>query len=139
MTPVETNLIFASGDQVAIDAVAAKAMGFDPMEIGYIRMAHEAGLGVGDVREIEIVGEEVERLHYRFRVGDNLASRAGDFLWFGPMKMFQKLFFRTPLVYLFVFGSFFYHDYLWYPLMGRRRVHRFLEESPWGRLFAEWK
>jgi uncharacterized protein (DUF362 family) len=33
---------------VAIDAVAAKMMGFDPLEIGYIRMAHEQGLGVGD-------------------------------------------------------------------------------------------
>ncbi len=139
MTPVETGLILASGDQVAIDAVAAKVMGFEPMDIGYIRLAHEAGLGVGDVREIEIVGEDIDRFRYEFHVGDNLASRAGDFLWFGPMKVFQRLFFHTPLVYLFVFGSSLYHDYLWYPFVGKRRVARFLEKSPWGRLFAEWK
>jgi len=42
----------------AIDAVAAKMMGFDPMSIEYIRVAHEDGLGVGDPREIEIVGDE---------------------------------------------------------------------------------
>jgi hypothetical protein len=35
------NVILASGDQVAIDAVAAKMMGFDPMSLDYIRIAHE--------------------------------------------------------------------------------------------------
>jgi len=48
MVPVEKNVILASGDQVAIDAVAAKMMGFDPMSIRYIALAHEQGLGVGD-------------------------------------------------------------------------------------------
>jgi len=139
VTPVETNLIFASGDQVAIDAVSAKVMGFDPMKLDYIRLAHEAGLGVGDLREIEIVGEDIEKYHYQFSVGDNLASRAGDVIWFGPLKPIQKLFFHTPLVYLFVFSSFLYHDYLWYPLFGRKQVNRFLSENRWGKLFAEWK
>ena len=53
MEPVVKNVILASADQVAIDAVAAKLMGFDPLSIKYIRLAHERGLGVGDVREIE--------------------------------------------------------------------------------------
>src|SRR5215203_4842950 len=57
MYPEIKNVILGSGDQVAIDAVAAKLMGFDPLSIGYIRMAHEAGLGVGDPREIEVVGD----------------------------------------------------------------------------------
>ncbi len=50
-------MILASADQVAIDAVAAKLMGFDPMSIKFIRMAHELGLGCGDPRDIEIVGD----------------------------------------------------------------------------------
>ena len=50
-------MILASADQVAIDAVAAKLMGFDPMTIEYIRIAHDLGLGCGDPREIEIVGD----------------------------------------------------------------------------------
>ena len=50
------NVILASADQVAIDAVAAKLMGFDPLSIKYIRLAHEHGLGVGDPREIRIGG-----------------------------------------------------------------------------------
>ena len=41
------NVILASADQVAIDAVAAKMMGFDPLSIKFIWMAHEMGLGCG--------------------------------------------------------------------------------------------
>ena len=41
MIPHVKNVILASADQVAIDAVAAKLMGFDPMTIKYIRLAHE--------------------------------------------------------------------------------------------------
>src|SRR5436309_14013130 len=57
MFPVVKNVMLASSDQVAIDAVAAKLMGFDPLSIGYIRLAHEDRLGVGDPREIELVGD----------------------------------------------------------------------------------
>ncbi len=59
MMPVEKNVILASSDQVAIDAVAAKLMGFDPLSIKYIRLAYERGLGVGDPREIEIIGDDI--------------------------------------------------------------------------------
>ena len=45
MFPVVKNVMLASADQVAIDAVSAKMMGFDPMSLDYIRLAHEAGLG----------------------------------------------------------------------------------------------
>ena len=41
MIPVEKDFILASADQVAIDAVAAKMMGFDPLSIRYLRLAHE--------------------------------------------------------------------------------------------------
>ena len=43
MKPEEKNVILASADQVAIDAVAAKMMGFDPMKIDYIRLGAGAG------------------------------------------------------------------------------------------------
>ena len=138
MIPVEKDVLLASGDQVAIDAVAAKIMGFDPMSIKYIRLAHDAGLGVGDPREIEVIGEDVSGWNFRFSVGDNFASRIGDFIWFGPLRGMQRLFFRTPLVYLFVFGSFFYHDYAWYPTIGRRRIERYKRTSKWMRLFEEY-
>jgi uncharacterized protein (DUF362 family) len=70
MEPFIGNVILASEDQVAIDAVAAKIMGFEPLEIDYIKMAHDRGLGTGDVDQIEIVGmdkKEFERTNFGFR------------------------------------------------------------------------
>jgi uncharacterized protein (DUF362 family) len=139
MIPVEKDYLLASADQVAIDAVASKMMGFDPLGLAYIRLAHDAGLGVGDPRDIEVVGEDVSNVNFRFSVGDNLASMVGDFIWFGPLRPIQKLFFRTPLVYAFVFGSAFYHDQFWYRTKGRRVVATFVRENKWGRLFDEYE
>ena len=71
MEPFIGNVILASEDQVAIDAVAAKIMGFEPLDIDYIKMAHERGLGTGDVDQIEIAGmdrREFETLNFGFRV-----------------------------------------------------------------------
>lgn len=136
MRPVEANYILASGDQVALDAVASKMMGFDPMQIDYIRLADERGLGHGRLEQIEVVGEDITGVNLRFSVGDNLASRFGDLLWFSPLRAVQKLLFRTPLVYLFVFGSWAYHDWFWWPLHGRRIFNKWQKESQWGRLFA---
>ncbi len=138
LIPVEKDYILASADQVAIDAVAAKMMGFDPLRIGYIRMAHDDGLGCGDPRDIEVVGEDISNVNFHFHVGNNLASLVGDACWFGPLKGIQKLLFRTPLVYLFVFASYFYHDYLWWPLKGKRVQQALAKTSQWAKLFAEY-
>jgi uncharacterized protein (DUF362 family) len=140
MDPKVKNVILASGDQVAIDAVAAKLMGFDPMEIDYIRLAHERKLGTGKVNEIEIVGDEdVMTENWNFHVGDNFASVFGDLLWFSPLKKIQNLFFRTPLVHLFIFASEFYHDYLRWPLKDSKKFEKWLNETAWGELFREYQ
>lgn len=136
MRPREKNVVLASADQVAIDAVAASMMGFDPMAIDYIRLAHERGLGVGDVRGIEIVGDEsAARERWDFHVGHNLASAVGSTIWRGPLQPLQRLFFHTPMVHMFVRASSLYHDRLWWPLKGRRIQERLRAESQWGRLF----
>lgn len=137
MMPMEKGFMLAASDSVAIDAVAAKLMGFDPLKIPYLRMAHEDGIGCADIREIEIIGENIEGLNFNFCVGENLASRFGKFFWFGPMKPLQRIFFRTPLVYLFVYASFLYHDYLWWPLIGKARQRK-IAKTPWGRLFEKY-
>jgi uncharacterized protein (DUF362 family) len=139
MRPEVKNIILASADQVAIDAVAAKLMGFDPMSIGYIRLAHEARLGCGDVRQIEIVGDvDAASESWGFTVGDNGASLVGDLLWFGPLKSLQHFFFRTPMVHLFILGSELYHDYYRWPLKDRFVFRRWLDETPWGHLFQKY-
>lgn len=138
MTPHVKNYILASADQVAIDAVAAKMMGFDPMNIEFIRLGHEHGLGCGRPEEIEVVGEDISDVNFRFEVGDNMASMVGDIFWFSPFRVLQKLVFHTPIVYFFVFGSAFYHDRLWYPFKGRKIFNNWLETTEWGELFKEY-
>ncbi len=139
MYPVVKDYILASADQVAIDAVAAKMMGFDPLDIEYINVAHGDGLGVGDVRDIEIVGADISNESWGFTVGDNGASLVGDLLWFGPMAKFQKLFFHTPLVNVFIFGSEAYHDYYRWPLKDRKTFEEWKKNTHWGRLFHDYE
>jgi len=138
MQPVVKNLMLASADQVAIDAVAAKLMGFDPLGIEYIRLAHDDRLGVGDPREIEIVGDDIAGESWGFQVGDNSASLVGNLLWFSPFKIFQKLFFRTPLVHMFIFGSELYHDYYRWPFKDRPVFEKWSRETAWGELFGRY-
>lgn len=138
MIPVEKDLMVASGDSVAIDAVAAKMMGFDPLSLKFIRIAHESGLGKGKLESIDVVGDDISGEDWGFAVGDNAASTVGKALWFGPLKSIQKLFFHTPLVYLFVFGSFFYHDYIYWPLKARPQMEAFKKTSKWGRFFDSY-
>jgi hypothetical protein len=136
LIPYQKDVILASSDQVAIDAVAAMMMGFDPMNIRYIAQATERGLGCGSPRDIEIVGmPEVAEERWNFTVGVNLGTGMGLLLWRSPLKVFQKMLFHTPLVKLFIFASEFYHDKLWYPIKGRRIVRKWKKTSPWGKLF----
>ena len=139
MFPVVKDYILASADQVAIDAVAAKMMGFDPLSIEYINVAHQDGLGTGDVRDIEIVGSDISGESWGFHVGDNGASMIGDLMWFGPLKGMQKIFFHTPLVNVFIFGSEAYHDYYRWPLRDRKVFERWKKETHWGRLFHRYE
>ena len=138
MIPVEKGLMLASSDPVALDAVAAKIMGFEPMKIAYIRLAHEDGLGVGRIEEIEVKGEDISEMNFGFIVGDNFASRFGDLFWFSPLKRIQKLLFHTPLVYLFVFGSHLYHDKVWWPFVGKRIMQTIEANTRWGKYFANY-
>jgi uncharacterized protein (DUF362 family) len=139
MYPEIKNVILASGDQVAIDAVAARLMGFDPLSINYIRLAHAAGLGIGDPHQIELVGDtDLANESWNFRVGDNGASRVGDLVWFGPLKPVQNVLMRTPLVNLFILGSEVYHDYYRWPARDRRVFESWLANTAWGSLFQQY-
>jgi len=138
MTPVEKGLMLASSDSVAIDAVAAKIMGFDPMKIDYIRLAHEDALGIGKIEEIEVLGEDISGMNFHFSVGDNLASRVGNLLWYSPLKKLQKLLFHTPLVYLFVLASYVYHDWVWWPIRGKGLMEDLESNTEWGKFFANY-
>ena len=132
------NVLLASADQVAIDAVAAKMMGFDPMSVGFIRLAHEQGLGCGEVDAIDVVGEDIAEVNWRFSGGENtFASRGQKLIYWGPLKRLENLLLRSPIAPWSFVASNLYHNGYWLPLIGRKRV-RAAMKTEWGRLFQSY-
>jgi uncharacterized protein (DUF362 family) len=142
MVPYVKNVLLASADQVAIDAVAAKLMGFDPLaDCKFIRLAHERGLGCGDVREMDLVGDaDVASENWRF-VGPfkemTFASRMQHRIYWGKLRTWIEWSLKTWLAPWAYVASVLYHDLFWYPFRGRRPLAEALA-SEWGRLFAGW-
>jgi uncharacterized protein (DUF362 family) len=142
MIPHVKNVLLASADQVAIDAVAAKLMGFDPMaDIKFIRLAHEQGLGCGDPRDIEIVGDvDAASENWNFEgpfKNMTFASKNQHRIYWGPLKKPVEWSLKTWLAPWAYVASVAYHDMHWYPRFARERMQPILE-SEWGRLFASW-
>ena len=134
----EKDILLASADQVAIDAVSAKLQGFDPMSIQFIRRAHELELGIGDPKQIEIVGYDIEQeAPWHFVQEDTFASRGQKLIYHGPLKPLEKPLLQSPIVPWSYFASNFYHNVYWYPFIGRQRVEAALQ-TKWGQLFKSY-
>lgn len=138
LIPYIKNYILASADQVAIDAVAAKMMGFDPMSLKFIRLAHESGLGCGDLGEIEICGDDIVGVNFNFKSNENTFASIGQkMIYWGPLKPLEKILLRTFIVPWSYVASIAYHDWYWYPFWGRKRVKEMME-TEWGILFKNY-
>ncbi len=136
----QKDVILASADQVAIDAMSARMQGFDPLSIDFIRLAHEAGLGIGDPDQIEILGEDREWVlsqDWQFVQENTFASRGQKMIYHGWLHPIEPLLLRTPLVPWSYFASNLYHNVYWYPFVGRKRVREALK-AKWGRLFHQY-
>jgi len=134
----EKNIILASADQVAIDAVSAKIMGFDPMNIEFLKVAHEDGLGNADVRSLNIVGEDIEKMNWQFKGNENtFASRGQKLIYWGPLKPLEKILLRTFIAPWSYAASIVYHDLYWYYAHGRKRLKHAMA-GPWGQLFQKY-
>ena len=137
MVPRVKNFILASADSVAIDAVAAKMMGYNPMEIPYIRMCDEMGLGVGNPDNIEILGEEISDVNFSFTTKRSLVIWGDQMLRKGFLRFLEKPLLHSPLVVWAPFASNLYHDFLWYPTIGKKRIRQFMK-TEWGKLFQKY-
>lgn len=137
MVPKVKNIILAGADSVAIDSIAAKIMGFEPMDIPYIRMCHEMGLGVGDPRKIEVIGDDISGLNFQFKSKRSIVIWGDQMLRFGFLRFLEKLLLHTPLIVWAPFASNVYHDCLWYPTVGRKRIKRF-KKKEWGTLWGRY-
>jgi len=138
MIPRVKDYILASADQVAIDAVAAKMMGFDPMSLKFLRLAHEQGLGCADVKQIEVVGEDISEVNFHFQEKqETFASRGQKMIYHGPLKPLENILLRSCIAPWSYYASRLFHDGYWYPCVGKPRVKAILE-TEWGKLFNSY-
>lgn len=137
MIPHVKNYILASGDSVAIDAVAAKMMGMDPMAIPYLRMCDEMGLGNARPENIEMAGDDIREVNFGFQARRSFVIWGDQMIRKGFLKPFEKVLLHSPLLVWAPFASNVYHDFLWYPTVGRNRIKAFVQTG-WGQLFNEY-
>jgi len=137
MIPRIKNHLLAGYDQVAVDAVVAKMLGFEPLKLPAIKLAHDEGLGCGDFDQIEIIGEDVSKINWNFKVkrsiviwGDQMVRKGK--LSFMEKLLHNKLFFAGPIL-----GSLIYHDMLWYPTKGKKIINDFMK-TEWGKMFESY-
>ena len=138
MIPKIKNYLLAGYDQVAVDAVVSHMLGFEPLSLPAIKMAHDEGLGCGDFDQIDIVGEYVSNIDWNFHVkrsliiwGDQMTRKG--FLRFLEPLLHNELFFMGPIM-----ASKLYHDLFWYNWTGRKRIKEFMK-SDWGKLFQSYQ
>jgi len=137
MRPEILNYILASDDQVALDSVSAKMMGFDPHKIDFIRIAAEEGLGNIYPVGVEILGEDISGVNFHFDVGESIVVWADKLFRRGALSFMEPLIFHTLIFNLAILGSALYHDYIWYPLIGKGRIMKFME-TEWGQLLKSY-
>ena len=137
MIPKIKNYILAGYDQVAVDTIVAKMLGFDPLKLPAIKMAHDQGLGCGDFDQIEIIGEDVSTINWNFKVKRSLVIWGDQMVRKGKLKFLNPLT-RNRLFMTFpILASLIYHDMFWYPTIGKKRIRNF-NKTEWGRKFIEY-
>ncbi len=137
MIPRIKNYLLAGYDQVAVDTVVARMLGFEPLELPAIKMAHDEGLGCGDFDQIEIIGEDISNINWNFKVKRSIIIWGDQMVRKGPLQFLYPLF-RSELFFLGpTYASMIYHDMLWYPLIGRQRIKKFYQ-TEWGKMFKEY-
>ena len=63
---MELGIAVASADVFAADAVMAAAMGFEPLELGFLHYAEKLGYGVADLERIEVLGPPIAEVRKPF-------------------------------------------------------------------------
>lgn len=136
MMPRIKNYLLAGYDQVAVDAVVSHMLGFEPLDLPFIRLAHDEGLGCGDFDQIEFVGEDVRDVNWNFEVKRSLVVWGDQMVRKGKLKFLEPLL-HTKFMTIPILLSLIYHDMFWYPTVGKRRIKKFLA-TKWGQLFESY-
>ena len=131
------NILLASNDMVSIDAIQCKVMGIPLKKVPKIKMCHDLGLGIGDLDQIELVGDydRIENLpNFQTKTKMSPVIYWNRRLYDSP---FKHILFDTNVFNIPVKLSATYHDYLWYPMKARKKIAWFYKTG-WGKLFNNY-
>jgi uncharacterized protein (DUF362 family) len=82
-TPVDHRICVAGTDWLATDRVAVELMGIDFTKIGYLNYCAQTGMGVADLKKIEIVGEPLGRHIKSYKLPRSYDSQL---IWMSPVS-----------------------------------------------------
>lgn len=133
----QKDYLLASDDLVALDSIAAKMMGFNPLKIDFLRLSQSKKLGIADPLKIEIVGESLAGVNFGFKKADTLASRGQKLIYHYFPPALEKLLLQTVIAPWSFLASKAYFDGFWYHFIGVLRIKKFLA-SPWGKVFKDF-
>jgi uncharacterized protein (DUF362 family) len=129
--PTVQNVILASFDPVAIDAVAAKLLGWRPEVLPVLNLCQRLGAGQADLAQIDVVGEEIDAINFGFRPQRGLANC--------QEPPYQSTWFDRMLAGPMGAGlSAAYETFVWRPWVARKQ-QRLFARTPWGRLFDAYR
>lgn len=127
--PRVADLVMASADNVALDAVAARIIGLVSEHIEHIQLCAQRGSGIADLEQIEISGEWT---NLRFKPAKKNIVAFFDIFFRRPF--FEQLLFHTPLFALVRLAAI--SNYIvWMGLYGRQHRNRILYQTRYG---AQW-
>ena len=82
-TPVDHRICIASTDWLAADRVGIELMGIDFAKVGYLNFCNQTGMGTGDLKKIEIVGETLSAHVKQYKLNDNIDKQL---IWMNPVE-----------------------------------------------------
>jgi uncharacterized protein (DUF362 family) len=64
--PVDSRIVFAGADVMAVDTIASYFMGFAPQKLPHLKLAAENGLGEYRMEHIQVVGANIDEIRMDF-------------------------------------------------------------------------
>ncbi|MFA5827812.1 MAG: DUF362 domain-containing protein [Candidatus Shapirobacteria bacterium] len=128
-----SNLILGSLDEIALDATAARIIGFDPHTIEFLQLGQKLKLGEID----PVYSQKLPNFHHSIKK-DTFASRGQKFIYHRLPEWIERLLLRSFIAPWSFAASNLYHDGYWYNFVGRSRLNRYLS-SGWGKLFKSYQ
>jgi uncharacterized protein (DUF362 family) len=132
--PKVADRVLASGDAVALDAIAANVMGFDSQDIRHIQLCARQGSGISDLNQIEMIGDDAPGLNLGFRQGRNNFVAVVEIAL--RRSFLRGLVFHTPLLSFLASGAILWY-YIWYYLGTGRRYRDLILSHPFYG--AQWR